>query len=226
MAHPTDNLPIFPLSLVLVPRMVIPLRIFEDRYKQMIRDCAEEKSEFGISLIRSGEEVGGSAQPYEIGTIASIRDQRPLPNDEILLIAVGTRRYRILRITQDQPYLRAATAPVRDASDRQLSSSDPQCKRLSERAAELFALLAGADEKPDPLPEDPEMLGWALVARLPVENERRQNLLEMTSVEERLQHLDRLVEQLVPQARQRAKLMEQVRRIRQTNGKLSHLSEE
>ncbi|MEX0613350.1 MAG: LON peptidase substrate-binding domain-containing protein, partial [Pirellulales bacterium] len=58
---------LFPLQSVLFPGMRMPLHIFEDRYKTMIRDCIEDDAPFGVLLIRVGAEVGGAAVPYGIG---------------------------------------------------------------------------------------------------------------------------------------------------------------
>ncbi|MDP6513158.1 MAG: LON peptidase substrate-binding domain-containing protein, partial [SAR202 cluster bacterium] len=65
-------LPLFPLNSVLFPGASIPLQIFEDRYKQMLRDCLDADSRFGVVLIKSGREVGGSAEPHATGTVAQI----------------------------------------------------------------------------------------------------------------------------------------------------------
>src|SRR5438067_10321725 len=70
---PSDPLPLFPLNVVLFPRMPLPLRIFEDRYKEMIRRCLDNDQPFGVLLIRDGQEVGPPAIPEEVGTLARIR---------------------------------------------------------------------------------------------------------------------------------------------------------
>lgn len=68
----TIRIPIFPLNTVLFPNMTLPLKIFENRYKKMINDCINNHSLFGICLIKEGDEVGGSAEFFGIGTIAKI----------------------------------------------------------------------------------------------------------------------------------------------------------
>ena len=67
-----QQLPIFPLYTVLFPGTALPLRIFEPRYKEMLEQCLAGNQRFGISLIRTGTEVGGESEPYEIGTVAQI----------------------------------------------------------------------------------------------------------------------------------------------------------
>ena len=66
------QIPLFPLQAVLFPGGFLPLRIFEPRYRTMIKFCLENESEFGVVLIKEGEEVGETATPYEVGTAARI----------------------------------------------------------------------------------------------------------------------------------------------------------
>ena len=66
------ELPIFPLGTVLFPGMPLPLHIFEERYKRMIGRCLDGDRAFGVTLLKSGREVGGPAIPHEVGTIARI----------------------------------------------------------------------------------------------------------------------------------------------------------
>ena len=65
-------LPLFPLNTVLFPRMTLPLRIFEPRYRQMLADCLDGDPIFGVVLIREGKEVGETAMPHDVGTTARI----------------------------------------------------------------------------------------------------------------------------------------------------------
>ena len=67
-----SDLPLFPLNTVLFPGMVLPLHIFEERYKLMINHCLEEERPFGVLLIREGKEVGSGAVPYQVGTTTMI----------------------------------------------------------------------------------------------------------------------------------------------------------
>src|SRR3569623_2260097 len=89
------HLPLFPLNSVLFPGGVLPLRIFEPRYMEMVSECLKEQSGFGVSLSQSGKEVGEAATTYEGGTLVNIIDcdQR---DDGLLGITVqGQRRFRI-----------------------------------------------------------------------------------------------------------------------------------
>jgi Lon protease-like protein len=101
------QLPLFPLNTVLCPGIALPLHIFEERYRAMIRDCLETTSPFGIVLIREGRESGKGVVSFTgIGTIAEIRDAGPYDDGRYDLLVVGTRRFEIREIvTANRPYL-------------------------------------------------------------------------------------------------------------------------
>jgi Lon protease-like protein len=101
------ELPIFPLNTVLCPGIALPLHIFEERYRSMVRHCLETTSPFGIVLIREGREVGTGAISFAgIGTIAEIRDAGSYDDGRYDLLVVGTRRFEIRRVLSGRrPYL-------------------------------------------------------------------------------------------------------------------------
>src|SRR5487761_306981 len=72
------RLPLFPLNTVLFPHMPAGLHIFEDRYREMIRDCQEQGTSFGVIGIREGVEVGRTAFPFSVGTLAQIQELEAL----------------------------------------------------------------------------------------------------------------------------------------------------
>jgi len=101
------ELPIFPLHSVLCPGIALPLHIFEDRYRALVRHCIDTTSPFGIVLIREGREVGTGAIAFTgIGTIAEIRDAGRYEDGRFDLLVVGTRRFEIKRVLGGRrPYL-------------------------------------------------------------------------------------------------------------------------
>ena len=107
-----DVIPIFPLQTVLFPGMLLPLHIFEERYRQMVRDCMDGDDTFGVTLIRSGSEVGAPAVPHEIGTLARIVRLDPLEDGRFFLVALGEERFRIRELRTERPYLQASVEPV------------------------------------------------------------------------------------------------------------------
>lgn len=103
---PTDSdwLPLFPLKTVLFPRGVLPLRVFEARYIDMVRECMKSGKPFGVVLIRSGKEVGMAAEPESTGTLAHITHWDMQEAGVLLLRTQGGQRFRILekRVLPDQ----------------------------------------------------------------------------------------------------------------------------
>jgi uncharacterized protein len=91
------TLPLFPLSTVLFPGGLLPLRIFETRYIDMVRNCLRTDSGFGICAIRAGAEVGEAADVYAVGTRAVIADWEGRPDGLLGITARGEQRFRILR---------------------------------------------------------------------------------------------------------------------------------
>src|SRR5438445_4499656 len=101
------ELPLFPLNTVLCPGIALPLHVFEDRYRALVRHCLDTTSPFGVVLIREGREVGPAAVSFRgVGTIAEIRDAGRHEDGRFDLLVVGTRRFGIRRMVDaPQPYL-------------------------------------------------------------------------------------------------------------------------
>ena len=101
------ELPLFPLNSVLCPGIALPLHIFEDRYRALVRHCIDTTSPFGIVLIREGREAGNGAISFTgIGTVAEIRDAGRYEDGRYDLLVVGTRRFEIRRVLSgSRPYL-------------------------------------------------------------------------------------------------------------------------
>src|SRR3954449_993515 len=119
------ELPLFPLNTVLCPGIALPLHVFEERYRALVRHCLDSSSPFGVVLIRTGREVGtGTISFTGIGTIAEIRDAGALDDGRYDLLVVGTRRFEIRRVLSGKrPYLLAEvdliTEDVGDAAAAQ-----------------------------------------------------------------------------------------------------------
>ena len=120
--------PMFPLGSVLTPGMVLPLHVFEPRYRRLVGDCLEGDGEFGVVLIERGSEVGGGDVRSMVGTMAAIADSSALPDGRWAVVAVGTRRIAVEQWLDDDPYPRAV---VRDWPDPEAGpGSDAEPTRL------------------------------------------------------------------------------------------------
>ena len=181
-------IPLFPLSVVLFPHMPLPLHVFEERYRQMMRDCEERGTGFGVVAIREGPEVGPTPQPHAVGTLARFRKVERLDDGRYNILVVGASRYRITKLSAARPYLVAEVEYLED------STGDGDAgARLARQVATAFRAyaatmreLAGETSTELELPEDPELLSYLVSATLQVETSHKQQLLETDSAEERL----------------------------------------
>ncbi len=110
------ELPLFPLNVVLFPGVVLPLHIFEPRYRQMIVDCQQQEQPFGIVLARP-DSVHLQEELYSIGTMAEIRDLNRLEDGRYVLMALGLQRFRILSQHRQKPYLSGIVELYEDVAD-------------------------------------------------------------------------------------------------------------
>jgi Lon protease-like protein len=188
-----EALPIFPLATVLFPGAVMPLHIFEERYKQMIRFATDNGDLFGLSYRADAEvDVDTFLDQGSVGCLARISASMPLEEGKMNLIAVGVVRYRILELKQLVPFLLARVDPFRDdeEGDSGVQELFTEIRGLCVR----FLVVAGIlDESGDPLdknlPEEAEAFSLLLSSLLPIENGAKQALLEITSTRLRLTRL-------------------------------------
>lgn len=197
-------MPLFPLRTVLFPGMPLPLRIFEERYRVMVRELLETGSEFGVLLIREGAEVGGGARPYEVGTLARIEESVETPDGRYMLDTRGTRRFRLRRMLAPRPYPfgdidvlddldEPMTIPLRHALET-VRTTFPLYFRLALSLTDQWAQGLR-------LPESPHALVNFLGPWLQIEEESKQRLLELESASDRVAHLAELLDDLVQRTR-------------------------
>lgn len=181
----------FPLGSVLVPSMVLPLHVFEERYRVLVRDCLAGIPEFGVVLIERGSEVGGGEVRTTAGTVAHIARAEEYPDGRWGLVCLGTRRICVQQWLEDDPYPRAevvewpdpppgprAAAAYRDAV--------AQTRRVLALAAELGHGVVPATLE---LSDDPLAGSYQLVAVGPFGPADRHDLLCAPTVERRLARL-------------------------------------
>jgi uncharacterized protein len=129
------QLPLFPLHTVLCPGIALPLHIFEERYRELVRYCIDTPSPFGVVLIREGQEAGpGSLSFSAIGTTAEIRRAGRYPDGRYDLLVVGTGRFAIEEVTVGQePYIVAEATLL----DDEVADAD-EARRLANIATRRF----------------------------------------------------------------------------------------
>ena len=191
----TAWLPLFPLKAVLYPGGVLPLRIFETRYIDMLRECMKNDAPFGIVLIKSGQEVGAAAEPEQVGVLAHLIDW-DMPELGLMMVRVrGGERFRIheTRVYPDQR-LEALTEPIPPDPEVAPSDMHVQCARALKLVIDdMEARLRTSDEPDDatPFARPLRMDSASWVANrwceiLPIPLQARQKLLELEDPSMRL----------------------------------------
>jgi uncharacterized protein len=188
----SDMLPLFPLGAVLYPGMLMPLHIFEERYRQLVRDLMEqpEPREFGVIAIRKGRETGidGVHSLYEIGCTATLRRVDELEGGQFDLVTVGTRRFRLLALDQTLPYLQGEIELLAEnAVDQAAAAPYVHAVQVAFRAY-LGALTerGGATVRIEELPSEAELLSFVVAATMVIDLPERQGLLDQPDTVHRL----------------------------------------
>jgi hypothetical protein len=185
--------------------MILPLHVFEPRYRALVRDCTAGDREFGVVLIERGSEVGGGDVRTDVGTMARIIRADALPDGRFAVGAVGVRRIRVTSWLDDAPYPRAL---VEDWPDEGPPDDDRAPEAGRDRVADLVdevggllrraaALLTELGEPAPPLDlalsDDPVVAGYQVTVFAPLGPLDRQALLAAASVPSRLEHARRLL---------------------------------
>jgi len=180
--------PMFPLGTVLFPSILLPLHVFEPRYRQLTVDCIRDDLEFGVVLIERGSEVGGGDVRTDVGTFARIVRAQPFPDGRWALATVGTTRLRVTQWLPDDPYPSADVAPFPDAP------AGPHAADELERAVTLLrqvlALKAELGEPAAPataeLSDDLVVASYQVAALAPLGPMDHQRLLVAPGPDERI----------------------------------------
>ena len=172
----------FPLGTVLFPGALLPLHVFEPRYRTMLAQCLEtEPHAFGVVLITRGSEVGGGDERSDVGTVAAIEAVSRSDDGRYALLARGTTRLRVAQWLPDDPFPRALVEEVPEdpPADR---ARFPEATAAVRRIEALLSELGSS--VPEALSGDGAPL-WELCNRLPVNALDRQRLLETDDPETR-----------------------------------------
>jgi len=171
--------------------MVLPLHIFEERYKLMINNCLAQDKPFGVVLIYSGAEVGGPAIPHPVGTVARIANWEWLPDGRMNIISAGDRRFRIVDFAKPElPYLEGLIE-FWDDEPADYKDLPGLIEKVSHTFIDYLTLIMSLSDQALPmsqlqLPDDPSMLSYHIASNLQIEMTERQELLEEPSAVARL----------------------------------------
>ncbi len=202
-------LPLFPLTLVLLPKATLPLHIFEERYKDLIGEALENQSEFGIVL-------AGEKGVVNTGCTATVdRVVETYPDGRLDIIIRGQRRFALLRLNDDKPYLRAVVDFFED-----IEPEDPPPSHVLARAIRAYEDWQAFDrtrterETPDSAPElNDRLLSYQLARTVP-DLHFRQMLLATRSETERLKQ----IAEFLPGFIAKQKLVAHIKEVAPKNG--------
>jgi Lon protease-like protein len=174
------DLPLFPLNTVLFPGMVLPLHIFEERYKLMIDHCMTENRPFGVLLIHEGQEVGATAVPYDVGTTSVIAGVNHFDDGRMNIVSIGDQRFRLRAVHSQQPYLvgEAEAWPLRGTSANSAQKLVEPVRALLRQYLGLLAMAQGHKINIDEVPAEPQALAWLVAIALQVPMPQKQRLLD------------------------------------------------
>jgi Lon protease-like protein len=179
MGETVERFPLFPLGIVLLPTEMVPLHIFEERYKLMIGECLDSDAEFGIVWLSDDglREVGCTAQVTRV--LEELEDGR------MNILVAGGRPFRLLRRIEDMPYPAGDVELLDDADDA--DDAGPAVAELTSEAHERYADLVEHVTDERPAPDDLEHLdAYGMAATIEFDAAPKQKLLELRSERDRL----------------------------------------
>ena len=186
-------LPLFPLSTVLFPGMRLPLHIFEERYRLLVADlqAQPEPRRFGVIAIRKGREVGaeGVTALHEVGCVATVREIAPHPDGRFDLAAVGTERFRLLRVDDERPYFRGEVEPLTEQTTQTGEAEAFAVNRVQAGFRAYLNALAdrgGGVISVADLPDEAVLLSYVVGAAMIIDLPERQSLLAAPTALDRL----------------------------------------
>lgn len=180
-------IPLFPLDLVLLPGVPLPLHIFEPRYKEMVKECLEEKKHFG--LIRSRDESMAT-----IGCTAEIiQVLKAYPDGRSDILLEGKRRFEVLHLNQERSFLQAEIFFLEDEPAAAAAADIETALRLHD---EIMQLAGAQPERGQAT--DTTQLAYRLAGSLPFDPDFQQALLEMSSELERMRAIVSFFERILP----------------------------
>ena len=177
-----DEIGLFPLPLVLVPGEHAPLHIFEARYRELIAECLENDSDFGLVL---ADDDG----MREVGTRASVVEVvERFPDGRLNIVVEGRDRFRLRELTRGRPFATAEVDAVEDEGDGPTPDERARCLAAYDR------VVAAAAADLEELDRDAPDLSFQIAARIDLGASVKQTLLELRSERERVVRLEKLLD--------------------------------
>lgn len=187
MSSNFHELPLFPLNSVVFPGGALPLRLFEPRYLDMVKECMRNEHGFGIVLIKSGTEAGQAAEVYKTGTECRIEDWETLPDGLLGITAYGENKIQI-----EETYIKPNQLLVGQVQYREMESDVELPEEFDAMRTLLQKVITQVGKPYTTLPAGYDYAGWVgarLTELLPLQSDIKQRLLEIDDHVVRLYHL-------------------------------------
>jgi Lon protease-like protein len=188
----SETLPLFPLGTVLYPGLLLPLNIFEERYRELVRDLLDgpEPRRFGVIAIRKGRETGvdGISALYQIGCVATVREVAEQDDGRYHLVTVGTQRFRLASLDKSRPYLQGEVDLLEEEVGDEAAAglAVHAVQRGFHGYVEALASRESVEVTVPELPDEPLLLSYLVAASMILDLSVRQDLLAEPDAERRL----------------------------------------
>lgn len=204
------HLPLFPLPLVLLPNELLPLHIFEPRYRQLLEDVELDKKLFGVSYFDAQNQILTKPEIGTVGCVAEVRESHALPDGRSNILTIGLIRYRLLDYVESgEPYLIGEIDFFEDYEEdaETLNSLADEVYALFGRIAKAAHKLSGSRGKFPDIPQtEPQALSFMVTAAFNLEADLKYNLLEMRSTVKRLERLYEILTKAVVKMEESAEM--------------------
>jgi uncharacterized protein len=188
----SETLPLFPLGTVLYPGLLLPLNIFEERYRELVRDLLDgpEPRRFGVIAIRKGRETGvdGISALYQIGCTATLREVAEQEDGRYHLVTVGTQRFRLVALDNSRSYLQGEVDLLEEEVGDEAAAglAVHAVQRGFHGYVEALASRESVEVTVPELPDEPLLLSYLVAASMILDLSVRQDLLAEPDAERRL----------------------------------------
>ena len=188
----SETLPLFPLGTVLYPGLLLPLNIFEERYRALVRDLLDgpEPRRFGVIAIRKGRETGvdGISALYQIGCTATVREVAEQDDGRYHVVTVGTQRFQLASLDNSRPYLQGEVDLLEEEVGDEAAAglAVDAVQRGFHGYVEALASRESVEVTVPELPDEPLLLSYLVAASMILDLSVRQDLLAEPDAERRL----------------------------------------
>lgn len=212
------HLPLFPLPLVLLPNELLPLHIFEPRYRQMLKDIGLERNLFGVTYFNQEDTLSEKPPVETIGCVAELRELQSLPDGRSNILSVGVIRFRLIDYVETgDPYFVGDVEFFEDDEEDEslLTPLSEEVFRLFKRIAKAAHKLSGERGRFPDIPQaEPQALSFLVTAAFNLEPEMKYKMIEMRSTIGRLERLREILRQTVGKMEESA----DIHKLSQSNG--------